>query len=194
MFGAPGGWQLVPPPRHDPCVSPPSCGRHQQAPGAAAQPGGRVSHHALREGEQGLGAGGGGGSAPMGAPWHGSRCQACGVQGGGHRVLLPGLLVPRCGAALPSPAARVSCSPSTPSSMTSRTPPPPSTGLPTSSSLTVSTAGGQGKELRAGGARGELRDGAGTWPRAGLCVPKVGSGLLAPWHCRQHPPITRCIV
>lgn len=23
MFGAPGGWQLVPPPRHDPCVPPP---------------------------------------------------------------------------------------------------------------------------------------------------------------------------
>lgn len=34
-------------------VFPPSCGGHQQAPGAAAQPGGCLSHHTLREGELG---------------------------------------------------------------------------------------------------------------------------------------------
>lgn len=39
--------------------SPPSCGRHQQAPGAAAQPGGRVPHHPLREGERAVGHGDG---------------------------------------------------------------------------------------------------------------------------------------
>lgn len=48
---------------------------------------------------------------------------------------------PRCHRAQPS-WSLLSCSPSTPSSTTSRIPPPPSTELPTSSSLTVSTRRG----------------------------------------------------
>lgn len=105
-------------------------------------------------------------------------CQARGVQGWGCRVLLPALggAATRGRPAQPS-RSRLSCSPSTPSSTTSRTPPPPSTELPTSSSLTVSTAGpGQGAE-----SGGCLRGAAGRgWAVATGGFVRTKSGIWAP--------------
>lgn len=130
-------------PCHGPCFPPSSCGRHQQAPGAAAQPGGRVPHHPLREGEYtawGWGWQWDAHAVPIGSILAPTRPMVQWSRGLEHASCWEGgcWCQPR---AQPSQSL-LSCSPSTPSSTTSRIPPPPSTELPMSSSLTVSTQRG----------------------------------------------------